>query len=114
MGTEHEISQYFVGPLNINRHKKQANTVLGVSLTLGESGFYALDMLAARENVPFTFDQLYSTVWVAGNCQASRTAARMELDNLIEQVGAAGQGFMWIEHSPGSDYTFRTRWKRGW
>ena len=72
---EHEISQYFVGPLNLNRHTKQANTVMGMPLVLDERGFDALDMLAWREGTPFTSGQLYSAVWGAGGCPASRDTA---------------------------------------
>ena len=110
MDITQEILQYFVGPLNLNRQTKQATTVLGTSLLLDENEFDALDMLVYRESIPFSFDQLYSTICEASDHPVSRDAAKTDLFHLIEQVGIAGHGFMWIEYSQDSEYTFHTRW----
>ena len=88
--------------------------MMGISLILDEHEFDALDMLAARENRSLTFEQLYTNVWNAGDYSDSRDVARIKLEKLVDQVGEAGQGFMWIEYSPESGYTFRTWWAHNW
>ena len=107
-------SQYFTGPLNLNRKTKQADTVMGTKLPLVENEFEALDLLAAREDVTLTFEQLYTAVWDEGDGTDNRDAAHVGLDNLIYQVNSAGEGFMWIEHKPETGYVFRTRWGHNW
>ena len=105
---------YAVGPLNLNRLTKQANTVLGNELSLDENEFDALDMLAAQEGEPLPFELLYAVVWGTGGDSHERQTAKLILDNLLKQVGEVGKGFMWIEHHPESGYTFRTRWGHNW
>jgi|GEM_PF-3434210 len=107
-------SLYFVGPLNLNRKTKQANTVMGTELLLDAHSFDALDMLATQENKPLTFEQLYAAVWDAKDGADNRDAALVALNNLIKQVSAAGKGFMWIEYSAEAGYTFGTRWGHNW
>jgi len=148
-----------VGPLNLNRLTKQADTVFHQELYLDEKEFEALDMLATREGETLAFEQLYEAIWEtkdrSGDQEAkdisndralhdvldgkaskeildiratkdsavdwakkdglgSREAARVILDNLIRQVNAIGEGFMWIEKKPETGYIFRTQWGRVW
>lgn len=105
---------YFVGPLNLDRQTKQANTVMGTELFLNANEFDALDMLAAQEDEPLTFEQLYNAVWGEGDNAYNREAAYEKMLDLAEQVDAAGKGFMWIEHCPQAGYTFRTNWGHNW
>ena len=100
---------YCAGPLTLDRQKKQAHTVMGTDLSLGGKAFDALDMLAEREGDSLAFEELYQAVWGVDET-AGRAAAHEAMDGLVQQVGAAGQGFMWIEHEPEAGYTFRTRW----
>ena len=95
-----ENKQYFVGPLNINRQTRQADTVMGTKLLLGENEFDALDKLAEHEGEIFTLEQL--------------NAAHEELGSLMKQVNSKGEGFMWIEYEPEAGYVFKTRWGRAW
>ena len=42
---ENQITQYFVGPLNLSRQNKRVTTIMGTELTLDADEFDALDML---------------------------------------------------------------------
>ena len=106
-----------VGPLNLNRQTKKANTVFKTELILDGKEFDALDMMAAREGEPLAFEQLYAAVWHAEDGQDGREAARSGLDNITRQVKEAGDGFMWISRTPEAGYIFQTRWghnRRTW
>jgi DNA-binding response OmpR family regulator len=105
---------YIVGPLNLNRRTKRANTVMGEELVLDNNEFDALDILAFNEGEYLTFNQLYQAVW--GNTENKKTkeAARSALENLVKQINAAGGEFMWIDHVPGAEYTFNTCWGHKW
>ena len=107
-------SSYFIGPLNLNRQTKQADTAIGKPLSINDREFDALDMLALRESEVFSFEQLYSAVWEKSGCKLDRATALSELIHLMEQVSLAGDGFMWIEHKPDAGYAFRTRWAHNW
>ena len=109
-----QVSVYFVGPLNLNRRTKQATTVMGLKLSLCADEFDALDILAAREDEPMTFDLLYSEVWGARDGSYKRESAYQMLNNLVRKVKDAGAGFMWIEYEAESGYTFRTHWSHNW
>ena len=108
---ENQITQYFVGPLNLNRQDKRATTVMGTELTLDADEFDALDMLAECEGDPLTFERLYETVWSEGDCSRDRSVALMRLENLIGKISEIGEGLMWIEYEPETGYSFRTRWE---
>ena len=101
---------YFVGPLNMDRQAKQAKSVMGTVLPLDDYEFDALDIMAAREDLPISFERLYLEVWKARDCHASQEKAQVQLEYLIEQVRIAGQGFMWIERGTELEYTFHTWW----
>jgi DNA-binding response OmpR family regulator len=114
MGDETRAALYVVGPLNIDRRTKQANTVLGAILPLDTAEFEALDMLAARAGEPLTFERLYTAVWAVGDGPCEREAARLSLNHLLRQVNEAGAGFMWMEYEPETGYTLNIRWGRDW
>ena len=107
-------NHYVVGPLNLDRQNKRANTALGRELSLDEEEFAALDMLASREGEPLAFELLYRTVWDTGDGTNRRDRARLALEHLLGQVRGEGDGFMWIEHRLETGYTFRTRWSHNW
>jgi DNA-binding winged helix-turn-helix (wHTH) protein len=108
------ITLYCVGPLNIDRQTKLATTSMGAELLLSPDEFEALDILAAREGEPLTFEQLYRLVWGGTDSSCNIELARFRLNNLMVQVREAGEGFMWIEYVPERGYTFRTRWGHNW
>jgi len=105
---------YFIGPLNIDRRTRRADTVTGAVLALSEEEFDSLDALAAREGESLSFDYIYETVWINGSRSFDKAAAKSGLDHLARIVGEAGEGFMWIENDPESGYAFRTRWSHNW
>jgi len=107
-------SGYFAGPLNLDREKMTADTALGAVLDLQRHEFDALDMLAMREGEALTFEQLYEAVWKTQDDSIERSAARFDLERLIEKVSLAGEGFMWIDFVPETGYTFRTHWGHNW
>ena len=105
---------YCAGPLNINRKIKRAVMPSGAELPLDDSEFAVLDMLASCEGEPLAFETLYTAVWGKEHRNCFRDAARLALKKLMIQVRMAGDGFMWIDHSPETGYIFRTRWGPKW
>ena len=99
--------QYFVGPLNLNRATKQADTVMGRKLPLSDKEFEALDMLASHEGESLSFERLYKEVW---NGRGKRETVLAALDNLINEVNLAGGEFMRAECNPEDGYRLTTRW----
>ena len=87
---------------------------MGTKLSLDEYEFDTLDMLAAREDEPLSFDVLYAKIWAEKNSSCNPDAARLKMEQLIKHVGEVGEGFMWIEHQPETGYIFRTRWGHNW
>jgi len=102
------------GPLNLHRNSKKADTVFQTVLYIDEKEFDALVILAEREGDTVTFEHLYRSVWDEWDGMDQRAAAEMGLGKLINEVRKAGEGFMWIEHSPDKGYSFRTRWGHNW
>jgi hypothetical protein len=114
MSRETKIEQYFAGPLNLNRQIKQATTVMGVELKLNADEFDALDILAAREGEPLSFELLYSAVWESGEYFCEVETAKLKFEKVIMQVEEVGSGFMWIEYKPETGYAFKTLWGHNW
>ena len=104
----------FAGPLNLNMMTRQANTVMGVDIDLGENDFEALYLLSTKENEYLTFQQLYEAAWGRSESTDSIDFASAALYNLVEQINNVGDQFMWIEHQPGIGYRFITRWGHNW
>ena len=123
-----EKSHHFIiGPLNLDRQTKRANTAMGMELNLDANTFMALDLLATHEGETLIFEQIYDEVWgisgdkndpeVDGRLDTdadSRETARETLNALIEQVRVAGEGFMWIDYQSETGYTFQTHWAHNW
>jgi len=108
-------SEYvFAGPLNLNRAKKQASTVIGGELILNECEFEALCLLAVNMDEYVTFGQIYEASWGTDETTANPDYATSALEDLIQHINQTGTGFMWIEHTPELGYTFKTRWGRKW
>ena len=105
---------YCVGPLNLNKLTKRACTALGVELFLDEKMFDALDMLASRVGDYFTTEELCLAVCGESESPGVKEIAREVADNLLRLIGAAGHGFMWIEHLPEAGYVFKTHWGNNW
>ena len=106
--------KYTAGPLNLNRQMKQASTVMGTELSLSAREFNALEMLVRKEDEYLTFDELYSSVWKRSVNPDNIKDARISLDNLLTQVCANGEGFMWIEYEPEAGFRFKTHWGKNW
>jgi len=107
-------NQVFVGPLNLNRQTRAAETVMGTKLSLDAKEFDSLDMLAAREGEALAFDLIYAVVWDNRDGICRRDEARLGLDNLISQIDKAGEGFMKINYTSEAGYTFQTCWSHNW
>jgi hypothetical protein len=97
---------YFAGPLNLDRSNKTANTVMGTTLSLTAGEFDALDALATKEGEPVPLDKL-KNLW------QQPEAAKTGMSHIINQVGEAGEGFMWIEATDDT-FTFHSRWGHNW
>jgi len=110
---EHESKLHFVGPLNLNRQTKQADTVMGAKLCLNAKEFDALDILATHEGEALTFEMIYTAIWDAGDGTCNANEAQKALDNLLSQVKETGKGFMWINHTE-LGYIFQSRWGHNW
>ena len=106
--------KYFSGPLNLDRKTKRADTVMGTQLVLDERKFDALDMLVSFDGEPLSFERIYESVWEDPSGSVSPEEARAELEDLIDQVESAGEGFMRIEYVPEAGYSFRTHWGHNW
>ena len=106
--------KYFAGPLNLNRDTKQASTVMGIDITLGEMDFEALDLMVRKEGEYLTFQQLYDVSWGTSETTKSVEFATAALDNLITQLNSTGDEFMWVESTPEMGYKFSTRWGQNW
>ena len=101
-----EMEDYICdGPLTLCRQERLANTVMGTELSLEDKTFDALDILASREGETFTLKQLATDIWGGDS-----DAAWLDLANLAEQVNSVGHGFMQIDYSETTGYTFKTQW----
>jgi len=112
---EYTVScDYTAGPLNVNRFTKQAKTVMGTDIILGEHDFEALDILVSNEGEYLSFQQLYEASWSKSQATDSIDYAFTALNNIIIQINNIGEDFMWIESKPGMGYMFKTRWGQAW
>jgi len=105
---------FIAGPLNLYRDSKNADTVLGLELSLSEEEFDALDLLAVNEGEVVTDEQLCEAIWKGGDETGGEELVKTTLNRLMELINIAGTGFMWIEHIPSEGYVFRTRWGSDW
>jgi len=78
---------------------------MGIELSLEDKTFDALDILATREGETLTLKQLATDIW-----DGDSDAAWLALTRLAEQVNSAGHGFMQIDYSETTGYTFKTQW----
>jgi len=87
---------------------------MGVELFLDEKMFDALDMLASRVGDYFTTVELCEAVYGESESPGVKEIAHEVAENLLRLIGAAGHGFMWIEHLPEAGYVFKTHWGNNW
>lgn len=109
-----ELHYIFAGPLNLNRLTKEATTVTGSDITLGDNDFEALFYLALNEGKYVTFEQLYEAAWGKSEETGCPKAASSALEDLVQEINRTGDEFMWIEHRPEMGYRFKTRWGHNW
>jgi len=109
-----EDQYIFAGPLNISKSKRQASTVMGIDITLGENDYEALVFLVTREGAFVTFQQIYEAAWGNSETTDSIDHSYAALDNLVQQINKAGEGFMWVEYASGQGYRFMTHWGYNW
>ena len=103
---DNEMEDYIcAGPLTLCRQERLANTVMGTELSLEDKAFDALDILASREGETLTLNQLATDIW-----DGDSEAAWLDLSKLAEQVNSAGLGFMQLDYSETTGYTFKTHW----
>jgi len=111
--TEKDQKYFFAGPLNLDKMTRQASTVIGGSIVLGEGDFEALYTLAKNEGEFLTFQQLFEASWgrvTTNNIETSLKA----LQNLVQQVNGINEDLMKIEHAPEQGYRFITHWGHNW
>ncbi|MCL2068789.1 MAG: hypothetical protein FWH00_02720, partial [Oscillospiraceae bacterium] len=88
------------GPLTLDSGSNRAYIVSHTELDLSPDEFEALYMLATREDIPLTLEQLHESLWDRGDGICRREEARKAMANIADQVNAAGGGFVWIEQNP--------------
>ena len=111
---EMENKYIFAGPLNLNKMQKEASTVMGSDIVLGQNDFDALYLLATNEDRHISFQQIYEASWGRDKETDCLDYASKALENLIQQINRAGDDFMWIDYTSGLGYRFKTRWGRKW
>jgi len=109
-----EKTNYFVGPLNLDRITRKAATAMGTQLELSENEFDALDLLAMKEGQYMTLRQIYETTWGESNSRVNEIITLATLESLMNKISIAGGEFLWIEHVPELGYTLKTRWGNNW
>ena len=98
------------GPLTLDSDSNTAYIAPRAELRLSPDEFDVLYILAAREDMPLTFEQLYDCLWEQEDGACRQAEARKTIAKVVRRVNAAGNGFVWIERHPSLGYTFRTRW----
>jgi len=104
----------FAGPLNLNKKTRQATTIMGTELVLGENDFEALYLFVSNEGRYLTFQRLYDEAWGRSDSTRNMSFASAALDNLVLHVNNVGDDFMWIDQTPGLGYAFKTCWGNKW
>ena len=112
MHEDMEYGMFCAGPLNLDMQAKKARTIYGDNLLIDEKTFHALYQLSANEGTAQSFESLYLNGWYEEKSQSGRDAACRALNDLMEQVNAAGHGLMSMEYAPEVGYVFQTIWPR--
>ena len=99
-----------VGPLTLDGSSNRAYIVPHTELILSPGEFEILYMLAMREDVPMTFEQLYNCLWEQDDDVCRREEAREAIAKVAGQINTVGNGFVWIEQHSAQGYTFKTKW----
>ena len=98
---------FIAGTLFLNTQTKKAKTY-NSELVLTADEFDALLILAQREDIPVSFEELYGAVWDKGGTDR-RDEARKGIANIMEQINADGF-LLRIDLDPEIGYTFRMNW----
>ena len=101
---------FIAGPLTLDCYRNRAHIVPNIEILFDQDEFHTLHMLAAREDMPFTLEQIYEAIWEPHDGSDRLDEAREGVENVMERVNAAGNGFVWIDSHPVSGFTFRTKW----
>ena len=99
-----------VGPLNLNKATKRADTSYNKRLAISEKEFDALLLLALRPGEPVTLDEILRVVWGKDIFQEQIAQAKQCLENLVQQTNENGECFMRIEQMPKDVYTLKFQW----
>ena len=97
-----------VGPLTLDSGNNTAYIVPHAELRLNSEEFEVLYMLAIREDIPLSFEQITDCLWEWNGSEGGE--AREIVAKVAGQVNAAGNGFVWIEQYAPSSCMFRTKW----
>ena len=98
------------GPIVLDSRNNLVYTFLGGFIKLSSNDFKTLWHLAGREGIKQSFKKIYKVVWNNGDGIDRRDEARKAITDIIERLDTGGRGFVWIDHTPASKYTFRTKW----
>jgi len=102
------------GPLNIDCGANKVTTVMGAVLQLTPAEVKILYILATNEDKCFTAEALYDEVCKTNGKPYDRTEAMHTMNNILRQIEAHGDGFVWIERSINDDFTYKSRWGHNW
>ncbi|MCL2365015.1 MAG: hypothetical protein FWC71_10185 [Defluviitaleaceae bacterium] len=102
------------GPLNIDCRANKVTTVMGTELDLSPAEVKALHILATNEDKFIKFETLCNEVWKTSGKSFDRFEAMHAMNNILRQVEAHGDGFVWIDHEITSGFTYKSKWGQKW
>ena len=99
-----------VGPLTLDSRTNRAYTMRSEEMQFTPEEFNTLHLLALRENIPLTLEQLCEAAWNSDDKKPCKTEITKGLEKVINFVNGSGEGFMWINQCEENGYSFHTRW----
>jgi len=101
---------FIFGPLSLDCYRHRAYIVPNTEILFSSGEFYTLHLLAAREDIILSFEQIYNAVWEREDGNDRRDEAVKVVNDLVKKINTVGNGFVWIENNPPRGFTFRTKW----
>jgi len=110
-GSFDDFGHIFIsGPLALDSLTNTVYIISSEAMRLSSDEFETLHLLAAREDVPLSFEVIYNAVWEQCDGMDRRNEARQGIESVMMIINSAGNNFVWIEYNPPYGYVFRTRW----
>ena len=100
---------FTAGPISLDGYNNQVHIVPNIVIQLSSYEYDMFYMLASRESVTLTFEQIYKSVWENDDGNDRRKEAKDVLDSLVDKLNSSGTQFAWFDVCE-KGYTFRTKW----